>query len=156
MRNLPGCLPERRNHHVTDRLGRNHDRLINYPKDGIFSDMPSFVRCRCERFRKGAGAIRSISGHARSLRGLYFHIAAKYGTFLWKSRRFCDIVPLTTIGKKDSFHENDIPLTPENVKAAGGSPFTGDESNIALWIVIAVIALAAIIGIIVYLTKRRR
>ncbi len=40
--------------------------------------------------------------------------------------------------------------------AAGGSPFTGDESNIALWIVIAVIALAAIIGIIVYLTKRRR
>ncbi len=40
--------------------------------------------------------------------------------------------------------------------AAGASPFTGDESNVALWIVIAVVALAAIVGIILYLVKRRR
>lgn len=39
---------------------------------------------------------------------------------------------------------------------ASASPLTGDESNVTLWIVIAVVALAAIIGIIFYLVKRRR
>ena len=36
------------------------------------------------------------------------------------------------------------------------SPLTGDESNVALWIVIAVVALAAIIGIVIYLLKKKK
>ena len=39
---------------------------------------------------------------------------------------------------------------------AASSPLTGDESNVTLWIVVAVVALAAIIGIITYLIKRRK
>ena len=39
---------------------------------------------------------------------------------------------------------------------ASASPYTGDNSNVALWIVIAVVALAAIVGIIIYLTKRKK
>ena len=42
------------------------------------------------------------------------------------------------------------------VSAAGGSPFTGDESNVVLWIVVAVVALAAIVGIVLYLAKRKK
>ena len=44
----------------------------------------------------------------------------------------------------------------EGPAAVSASPYTGDESNVALWIVIAVVALAAIIGIITYLIRRRR
>ncbi len=45
----------------------------------------------------------------------------------------------------------------EGAAAVGSvSPYTGDESNVALWIVVAVVALAAIIGIIMYLIKRRK
>ena len=40
--------------------------------------------------------------------------------------------------------------------AASASPYTGDNSNVALWIVIAVVALAAIVGIIIYLTNRKK
>ena len=36
------------------------------------------------------------------------------------------------------------------------SPLTGDDSNVVLWIVIAVVAHAAIIGIVLYLTKRKK
>ena len=39
---------------------------------------------------------------------------------------------------------------------AGGSPFTGDESNVVLWIVIAVVALAGLVGIGLYFAKRRK
>ena len=39
---------------------------------------------------------------------------------------------------------------------AGGSPYTGDESNVTLWIVVAAVALAAIIAIVIYLLKRRK
>ena len=42
------------------------------------------------------------------------------------------------------------------VSGAASSPLTGDESNVTLWIVVAVVALAAIIGIITYLIKRRK
>ena len=38
----------------------------------------------------------------------------------------------------------------------GGSPFTGDESNVGLWIGVAVAALAAIAGIVFYLVKRKK
>ena len=45
----------------------------------------------------------------------------------------------------------------EGAAAVGSvSPYTGDESNIALWIVVAVVALAAIIGIITYLIRKRK
>lgn len=40
--------------------------------------------------------------------------------------------------------------------ATGGSPFTGDESNVGLWIGVAVAALAAIAGIVFYLVKRKK
>lgn len=40
--------------------------------------------------------------------------------------------------------------------SSGGSPLTGDESNIALWIVVAVVALAAIVGIITHLIRKRK
>ena len=46
----------------------------------------------------------------------------------------------------------------EGLTAGGAatSPLTGDESNVALWIVIAVAALAAITGIVIYLVKRKK
>lgn len=46
----------------------------------------------------------------------------------------------------------------EGLTASGAatSPLTGDESNVALWIVIAVVALAAIAGIVTYLIKRKK
>ena len=37
-----------------------------------------------------------------------------------------------------------------------GSPFTGDESNVVLWVVVAAVALAAIVGISIYLLKRKK
>ena len=40
--------------------------------------------------------------------------------------------------------------------ASASSPLTGDESNVVLWIVVAVVALAAIVGIVLYLLKRRK
>ena len=36
------------------------------------------------------------------------------------------------------------------------SPLTGDESNTALWIVIGVVAAAAVAAIVAYLVKHRR
>ena len=36
------------------------------------------------------------------------------------------------------------------------SPLTGDESNVALWIVIGVLAAAAVAGIVTYLVKSRK
>ena len=42
------------------------------------------------------------------------------------------------------------------VSGAVTSPLTGDESNVTLWIVVAVAALAAIAGIVVYLLKRKK
>ena len=36
------------------------------------------------------------------------------------------------------------------------SPLTGDESNVALWVAVAVAALAAIVGIVIYLVKRKK
>ena len=37
-----------------------------------------------------------------------------------------------------------------------GSPLTGDESNVVLWIVVGVVALAGIVGIVLYLMKRKK
>ena len=42
------------------------------------------------------------------------------------------------------------------VSGAASSPLTGDESNVTLWIVVAVVALAAIVGIILYLLKKKK
>ena len=46
----------------------------------------------------------------------------------------------------------------EGLTASGAvtSPLTGDESNVALWIVVAVVALAAIVGIAMYLLKKKK
>ena len=46
----------------------------------------------------------------------------------------------------------------EGLTAAGtsGSPLTGDESNVVLWIVVGVVALAGIVGIVLYLMKRKK
>ena len=46
----------------------------------------------------------------------------------------------------------------EGFTASGAvtSPLTGDESNVTLWIVVAVVALADIVGIILYLVKRKK
>ena len=46
----------------------------------------------------------------------------------------------------------------EGLSAAGtvASPLTGDDSNVTLWIVVAVVALAAIAGIVAYLVKRKK
>ena len=40
--------------------------------------------------------------------------------------------------------------------AVSGSPFTGDESNVVLWIVVAAVALVGIVGIVLYLLKRKK
>ena len=46
----------------------------------------------------------------------------------------------------------------EGLAASGAvtSPLTGDESNVALWIAVAVVALAAITGIVIYLLKHKK
>ena len=46
----------------------------------------------------------------------------------------------------------------EGMAASGASvsPLTGDDSNVTLWIIVAVVALAAVIGIIVYMAKRKK
>ena len=46
----------------------------------------------------------------------------------------------------------------EGLTASGAvtSPQTGDESNVTLWIVVAAVALAAIVGIVLYLMKRKK
>ena len=46
----------------------------------------------------------------------------------------------------------------EGLTAAGTSvsPLTGDESNVVLWIVVGAVALAGIVGIVLYLMKRKK
>ncbi len=46
----------------------------------------------------------------------------------------------------------------EGLTAAGTavSPLTGDESNVVLWIVVGAVALAGIVGIALYLMKRKK
>ena len=45
-----------------------------------------------------------------------------------------------------------------SLTAAGASvsPLTGDESNVVLWIVVGAVALAGIVGIALYLMKRKK
>ena len=46
----------------------------------------------------------------------------------------------------------------EGLTASGTSvsPLTGDESNVVLWVVVGVVALAGIVGIVLYLMKRKK
>ena len=46
-------------------------------------------------------------------------------------------------------------LFPVSALAAGTSPFTGDESNVTLWIVVGVVAAAAVAAIVIYLLKKQ-
>ena len=70
--------------------------------------------------------------------------------FLWKFKRTCDIVSVSQVGS--------CAFAGEGLTAAGASvsPLTGDESNVVLWIVVGAVALAGIVGIVLYLMKRKK
>ena len=113
------------------------------------------------------------------IQNVAFLLESEFGIWVWKSRGICDILRTQirkTILKKRGLNKMKkrlfaiflclvlcVMLVPvaafagEGAAAAGSvSPYTGDESNVALWIVVAVAALAAIVGIILYLVRRRR
>ena len=47
-------------------------------------------------------------------------------------------------------------VSPLTAACASVSPLTGDESNVVLWIVVGAVALAGIVGIALYLMKRKK